>query len=375
MLEGFFQAYLAEYRPFKTYWNYEDGCILRGCRKLYDITGDVRCLDFIMDYLSPRVQEDGSIPTFLESKHCLDSFHCSKALFFADAAEPHGKYARALRRHPGYLRLHPRTAEGLLWHKEMYPHQIWLDGLYMIMPFLAEYAVWSAEDAAACNAELRRAFGFVRQYMREEETGLYRHGADRAMVQSWADPVTGLSASCWLRGMGWLLMALVDCIPLVQQTDGVLCEELKHMLRQAVEDLLPYRNETGLFYHVVDQPEAAENYTETSGNAMIAYTLMQGAALEVLTAEQAQIGLQMLHTLCENKLLQTDSGFALGDICSSAGLGGATNRDGSCGYYCGEPRVQNDPKGVGALMLACAAAGQWQSCTVANHSAGNALGG
>ncbi len=375
MLEGFFQAYLAEYRPFKAYWNYEDGCILRGCRKLYGITGDACYADFVMDYLSPRVQEDGAVPTFLESKHCLDSFHCSKALFFADAAEAHGKYAQALRRHPGYLRCHPRTAEGLLWHKAMYPHQIWLDGLYMIMPFLAEYGVWSGEDAAACNAELRRAFAFVRQHMRDEENGLYRHGMDVEKRQSWADPRTGLSASCWLRGVGWLMMALVDCIPFTEQTDAALCEELKHMLRQAVEDLLPYRNEMGLFYHVVDQPDVKENYTETSGNAMLAYTLMQGAALEVLPAEQAQIGLDMLKALCENKLLQTDSGFVLGDICSSAGLGGATNRDGSCAYYCSEPRVQNDPKGVGALMLAYAAARQWQSCTVGNHSKGNALGG
>ena len=33
----------------------------------------------------------------------------------------------------------PRTKEGNFWHKNIYPNQVWLDGLYMCQPFYMEY--------------------------------------------------------------------------------------------------------------------------------------------------------------------------------------------------------------------------------------------
>ena len=35
----------------------------------------------------------------------------------------------------------PRTPEGGFWHKKIYPNQMWLDGLYMVEPFYAEYTI------------------------------------------------------------------------------------------------------------------------------------------------------------------------------------------------------------------------------------------
>lgn len=370
MLEGFFQSYLAAYQPFKSYWNYEDGCVLQGCRAMYTVTGAACYRDFIIHYLEGRVLPDGRIPSFLQARYCLDSFQCSKALFFAAVNTTDEKYVKALEHHLEYLRQHPRTQSGLLWHKGIYPHQVWLDGMYMLMPFLAEYAVCSAKDAAYCTMEIRRAFAFVHQNMRDEKTGLYRHGMDEARVQSWADPVTGLSASCWLRGTGWLLMALVDCIALLADVDTDVRHELIPMLRQLVQALLPYRSKSGLFYHVVHELALKGNYTETSGNAMIAYALLKGGIMGVLSAEQAEIGAQMLECICKQKFVQQKSGLALVDICRSAGLGGATHRDGSSAYYCSEPRVQNDPKGVGALMMAHAALLQSQQMHISARSAG-----
>lgn len=42
----------------------------------------------------------------------------------------------------------------------------------------------------------------------------------------------------------------------------------------------------------------------------------------------------------------------LNNICRVAGLGGNPYRDGSYAYYIGEPIVTDDPKGVGAFILA-----------------------
>ena len=76
---------LESYMPFKNYWNYEDGCVLLGCIRMYQATGDTAYAGFVLDYLSERIMPDGSISGYPVQQYALDSFHCSKALFFAAA--------------------------------------------------------------------------------------------------------------------------------------------------------------------------------------------------------------------------------------------------------------------------------------------------
>ena len=51
------------------------------------------------------------------------------------------------------------------------------------------------------------------------------------------------------------------------------------------------------------------------------------------------------------------NGVRLNGICKVAGLGGDPYRDGSYGYYVGTEVVADDPKGVGAFILASAELG------------------
>ena len=43
----------------------------------------------------------------------------------------------------------PRTGDGGFWHKKIYPHQMWADGVYMASPFLAKYAAVFARAGGA----------------------------------------------------------------------------------------------------------------------------------------------------------------------------------------------------------------------------------
>ncbi len=353
MLDRFFRSYLEQYQPYKSYWNYEDGCVLTACQRIYEASGEAYYADFVLRYLSQRVKEDGSIPSYLTEQFCLDSYNCSKALFFASRLTHEPRYALALDRQMEHYRLHPRTENGFCWHKGMYPNQIWLDGLYMLLPFLAEYAIW--KPMPSLYAEILECFSFVRQQLRIPETGLYRHGWDATRTQHWADPESGLSASHWLRGQGWLLMALTDTLALLPPTEQALYDILSAMLQEAVDALLPYHTKDGLFFQVIDQIEAEGNYTETSGNAMLAYAMLRGGILGVLPQTAIHHGKQILDSLCHQKLMVQEGQLVLTDICACAGLGGATKRDGSCAYYLSEPRVQNDPKGIGALIMSYAA--------------------
>ena len=82
-IQQYFQRFLANYTPYKKYWNYEDGCVLKGCIDLYHATGDVLYRDFVLDYVSAYVAADGSIPNYEMRQYNIDSINSGKALFFA----------------------------------------------------------------------------------------------------------------------------------------------------------------------------------------------------------------------------------------------------------------------------------------------------
>ena len=69
------------------------------------------------------------------------------------------------------------------------------------------------------------------------------------------------------------------------------------------------------------------------------------------------IAKRIFEALLENKLTAGEDGkMHIGDICLMAGLGpdDKKNRDGSIEYYLSEPRVMDDSKGVGPVMMAYA---------------------
>ena len=48
---AFIDQYLARYQSHNpALWNYEDGCVLTGCRQLYQATGEEKYLRFVLDY-------------------------------------------------------------------------------------------------------------------------------------------------------------------------------------------------------------------------------------------------------------------------------------------------------------------------------------
>ena len=353
MTERFFHAYLSGHKPFKNYWNYEDGCLLLGCKRMFEATGRAEYAEFVLRYLSQRVEPDGVIPSYLTDAYSLDSFNCGKTLFFAAELTGEERYRKAADRLAEQIRSHPRTPSGCCWHKRIYPDQVWIDGIYMAAPFFAEYAAVTGDDRML--PEIEHWFDVAEAHLRDPESGLYYHALDEARVQAWADPKTGLSPSHWLRAEGWYLMALYDTAALLPEQCTALRGKLHDALRNACEALLPYRTENGLYLQVIDRKDVPENYEETSGSLMAAYAMIQGASAGILDADFYQAGVTTLDAVLTRHLVKTPSGSSLTGICSAAGLGGIPHRDGTCAYYLSEPVTADDPKGVGALMLTEAA--------------------
>ncbi len=354
--DRFIDGYLKEYKQYKEYWNYEDGCVLLGAKYLYEVTKDRKYFTFIENYLKNFVMDDGTIAHYELEKFNIDSINSGKILFFMYDMTGEEKYRKAIEFLMDRLRAHPRCSTGNFFHKEIYPNQIWLDGLYMAQPFYMEYE--TRYDNKAKYGDIVSQFENVQKYLYNPEKGLCYHAYDEAKEQFWADKETGCSPNFWLRSMGWYLMALVDVCDKMSKEIYEQYRELADIYKLMLKGILQYQDPgTGLFYQVIDRADADGNYLETSGSAMVGYSILKACELGIVLEEKYQpIGIRIVESLIDNKLREEGGKLELTGICSVAGLGPADNprRDGSVAYYLSEPVVSDDSKGVGPFMMAYA---------------------
>lgn len=333
----------------KATWNYIDGCMLSALLEMTDITGDNRYADFVEMFVDAFVQEDGSVRTFDPLKHTLDDINEGRVLFRLYEMTGKQKYRLAANEMQKALDNQPRTAEGSFWHKKIYPHQVWLDGIYMAQVFAALYQKhFGAGDYRDVIGQIKT----VRARMFDENKRLYYHGYDCSREVYWADKETGLSQSFWLRAMGWFATALTDLIGILPEGDDR--QYLSSLLLEMMQGLLPYADkDTGMFCQVVDQIGRKGNYLETSGSSMMAYAMLKGARLGALPKEYAVQGLKTFNGIVQKYLAFEGEEITLGGICLVAGLGPQSDkrRDGTYEYYISEPVVQNDAKGVAPLIM------------------------
>ncbi|MBR6752656.1 MAG: glycoside hydrolase family 88 protein [Clostridia bacterium] len=330
-------------------WNYIDGCMLGALLEMTDITGDPRFADFVECFVDSFVSEDGSIRTFQAEKQTLDDINEGKVLFPLYRMTGKEKYRRAMDTLQRALDAQPRTYEGSWWHKKIYPHQVWLDGIYMAQVFRTLYEKHVGNgDYSDVIAQIR----VVRNRMFDEKKRLYYHGYDASKTVFWADKETGLSQSFWLRAMGWFAAALVDIADILPESEAKTY--IAGLLHEMMEGVLPYADdETGLYWQVVDQGGREGNYLETSGSSMMAYAMLKGARLGFLPKKYAVQGKKTFDGIVNRYLSFEGENLVLGGICLVAGLGPESDRrrDGTYAYYISEPVVQNDAKGAAPFVM------------------------
>ena len=341
----FLSGYFAGREASRTYWNYEDGVVWKGALDLHAATGDKAFLDYVLGDMATRVLGDGSMPTYKPGDFGLDNVNGGKIFFPLYAITGEARFRKAIDLQFAQLRHHPRTPSGSYWHKQVYPDQVWLDGLVMAQPFQAAYARLTGDRALF--ADTVRQFLTVERVMKRPD-GLYYHGWDESRKARWADPATGLSANIWGRAMGWWTGALVDTYEASEGLDPAGRAELARITRDTLAALLRVRSKRGLWWQVMDQGGRDGNYEEASASLMAGYGLIKAARLGIAGAREKALGLDSLRA-CVDTFLTADT---LSGTCAVAGLGGKNDRDGSYAYYISEKTRPNDPKGVGALCWA-----------------------
>ena len=330
-------------------WNYIDGCMMTALLSMTAITGDSQYEDFAERFMDAFVEEDGAIRTFKLKNHSLDDINEGRVLFPLYEKTGKEKYRKAARFLRQRLDEQPRTAEGNFWHKQIYPNQVWLDGVYMAQPFAALYEKYLG---AGDYSDIVRQIENVRAKMRDEKNGLYYHGYDASREAFWCDKETGRSGCFWLRAIGWFSVALADLMEILPESAGK--DSLKGIFADLMRDVSRFADEkTGMYWQVVDQAGREGNYLESSGSSMIAYAMLKGARLGVLAKEYAALGKKTFDGVMDTCMSFSDGQMNLDHICLVAGLGPENNRrrDGTFEYYISEPVVKNDAKGVAPFLL------------------------
>lgn len=335
-------------RPSK--WEYTTGLQLQAYDELLKLRPNPEWQQVLTDVIDSFITADGDIRTYKLTNFNIDSLNTGNMLLREYQRNPKPQYKQALDLLRKQLAEHPRTSEGAFWHKKIYPHQLWLDGVYMGMPFLANYT--TAFEQGHALDEVVKEFTISRAKLRDPATGLYYHGWDEAKAQNWADKDTGLASQFWGRGLGWLAMALVDVLDTIPADQTALRQPLLDMTAELAEALVKVQDaKTGVWYQILDKPNATGNYLESSGSSMFTYFFAKGVNNGYLDARYKDMAIKAYQGLVnEFILVHTDNSVSLTNTCQVAGLG--FGRDGSYRYYMSEPVIRNDAKANGPFIMA-----------------------
>ena len=336
----------------KPKWDYVHALVLHSIEELYKKNPDPRYKAYIRGYVDNLVQPDGTINTYEFDKFNIDLVVPGRLLFDIYASTKEDRYLKALQQIRKQLAEQPRTPSGGFWHKQIYPNQMWLDGLYMGEPFYAEYTA-KFENGKSFD-DIAKQFELIQQKATDPKTGLLYHAWDESKQMPWANKETGNSPNFWSRSLGWYVMALVDVLDYMPK-DHPKQKELVKYLNNASEAILKFQDKSsGLWYQVTDKGGEKDNYLEASGSAMFAYAYAKGANKGYLPAKfkkAANKAFDGLTTVLIKKV-DADGGITLTNCCQVAGLGGNPYRDGSYEYYVNERKKDNDPKATGPFILA-----------------------
>jgi unsaturated rhamnogalacturonyl hydrolase len=332
-------------------WSYDQGVVLKGIEQVWKLTGEKTYFDYIQHSMDYFVTPEGGMPHYSPKGYKLDDINTGKLLLELFRVTGQKKYWKAAGLLRDQLRTQPRTSDGGFWHKTIYPHQMWLDGLYMAEPFYAEYAMLDHEDSAF--TDIAHQFILMEDHARDPRTGLLYHGWDESREQSWANKTTGDSPNFWGRAIGWYAMALVDALDYFPAANPYR-DSLTGILQRLAAAVAKYQDPaTGCWYQVMDKGDSAGNYLESSASCMFVYSIAKGVRKGYLNPRLMKVAEKGYQGILKQFITRDGDGhLSLSGVCAVAGLGGHPYRDGSYHYYVSQRPVSNDPKGVGAFILA-----------------------
>lgn len=342
----------------KPKWGYVVGIELESMLDTYLAYKDESIIDYLKQYPAKMIDEKGNITGYKYEDFNLDNTRPARYILRMNNLFPEKKNEKALKTVFKQLEKQPRTKDGVWWHKAIYAHQVWLDGVYMGHPFYTMGAPILKGEKKAKKYYDDTFEQISKTYTRtfDEKTGLWKHAWDETQKMFWANPETGLSQHTWARAQGWFAMAILevlDVLPKNYENRGKLIEMLNNVMKATVK----YQDKkTGVWYDVLDVKDS-RNYLEATASSMFTYVLLKGSRLGYFSNDLKEAGLKGYKGILKEFVkVNADKTVSLTRCCEVSGLGPdnekGRRRDGSFEYYMSEPIRDNDGKGVGPFIWA-----------------------
>ena len=366
-------------------WSYVMGIELEGMLDTYLCYGGDAIRKYCQEYTDTMIYADGNIRGFNILDYNLDNIRTGHFVTRMYQNWPEAKNLKAMQLMMKQLQDQPRTiVDRVFWHKAVYAYQVWLDGIFMGLPFRCLTAPITEKAPKNKRAKVNPVTSIyddaVNQlkitYERtlDPKTGLNRHAYDETRNTFWADKETGLSQHCWGRAQGWYTMALIEVLDALPE-DYVRRSEVIDLLKSDFDAILKWQDkDSGVWYQVMDSPSREGNYLESTCSAMFTYALLKAYRKGYVGEKYRDAGIKAYKGII-NKFIKVhpDKTISLTECCSVAGLGPAATpeviaamkkinpkgsvkenrvRDGSYAYYLSEPIRDNDAKGVGPFIWA-----------------------
>ena len=357
-------SYLLDFSS-KPKWSYVMGIEMEGMLDTYEHykEGNNAILDYLKEYPAKMIDEKGNITGYKYADFKLDNVRTAKFVLRMHNLFPTKGTEKALKTLFKQLQNQPRTKEGVYWHKAIYANQVWLDGIFMGLPFYCNYAVQTMKPKKAEKYLNDAVDQMVKTDYRtyDEQTQLWKHAWDETHQQFWANKEDGKSQHCWARALGWYVMAMTECLDAMPE-NYARRQEVIDLLNKAMQSVVKYQDKkTGVWYDVLDV-KSDKNYLESTASSMFAYVLLKGYRKGYLSEEYLKAGVKAYNGILKQFIkVNADKTISLTRCCAVSGLGPGPGpyvkkpnykRDGSFEYYMSEPIRDNDAKGVGPFIWA-----------------------
>ena len=357
-------SYLLDFSS-KPKWSYVMGIEMEGMLDTYEHykEGNNAILDYLKEYPAKMIDEKGNITGYKYEDFNLDNVRTAKFILRMHNLFPSKGTEKALKTLFKQLQNQPRTKEGVYWHKAIYANQVWLDGIFMGLPFYCNYAVQTMKPKKAEKYLNDAVDQMVKTDYRtyDEKTQLWKHAWDETHQQFWANKEDGKSQHCWARALGWYVMAMTECLDAMPE-NYARRQEVIDLLNKAMKSVVKYQDKkTGVWYDVLDV-KSDKNYLESTASSMFTYVLLKGYRKGYLSEEYLKAGVKAYNGILKQFIkVNADKTISLTRCCAVSGLGPGPGpyvkkpnykRDGSFEYYMSEPIRDNDAKGVGPFIWA-----------------------
>ncbi len=338
--ETMMRKFAAEKLPPEGHFHYHQGVFLSGLYQTGQLCGDGSYYQYMKDWVDSIIDENGEIHTF--DKGQLDDIQPGILLFPLLEKTGDERYKKALDTLLPIVRDFPRNEAGGFWHKEWYPHQMWLDGLYMAGPISVEYGT-RFNQPEYIEMAITQAL-LMQEKTRDEKTGLLYHAWDCSGKAEWADKETGLAPEFWGRSIGWVPVAILDELNFIPKSHAKY-DQLCEMVRNLLTALCRYQSEEGRWYQVVNKGGQEGNWLENSCSCLYVAAICKAVGMGILPEkylENAKAGYEAVIRSLE----WNGEDLLVGDVCIGTGVGDYR-------FYCERPTCVNDLHGVGAFLLMC----------------------